>query len=111
MVGDLVILVKDLDDDNDEVAIRVEMPAFGRIGYVATSVQNCAEGTESAELIYDTFDGACFARVMFVTQKEAIAKMEYGIGELIFAAKVNIDTVEEFGPEVVRIERAKVMKY
>ena len=51
MVGDLVILVKDLDDDNDEVAIRVEMPAFGRIGYVATSVQNCAEGTESAELI------------------------------------------------------------
>ena len=48
---------------------------------------------------------------MFVTQKEAIAKMEYGIGELIFAAKVNIDTVEEFGPEVVRIERAKVMKY
>ena len=72
-VGRIVKLVKDIDNDYDEDAIRVELPFIDTIGYVANSVNTVFAGTCSAGKLYDKIDDYAYAQVMFITHSSVIA--------------------------------------
>ena len=72
-VGRIVKLVKDVDNEYDDDAIRVELPFIDTIGYVANSVNTVFAGTCSAGRIYDKIDEYAYARVMFITHSSVIA--------------------------------------
>ena len=72
-VGRIVKLVKDIDNEYDEDAIRVELPFIDTIGYVANSVNTVFAGTCSAGKLYDKIDDYAYAKVMFITHSSVIA--------------------------------------
>lgn len=72
-VGRVVKLVKEHDNENDEDAIRVELPFIDTIGYVANSTNTVYKGTHSAGRLYDKIGEEAFAQIMFVTHSSAIA--------------------------------------
>lgn len=72
-VGRVVKLVKDKENEQDEDAIRVELPFIDTIGYVANSTNTVYKGTYSAGRLYDKFGDEIFAQIMFITHSSAIA--------------------------------------
>ena len=72
-VGRIVKIVKDVDNEHDEDAIRVELPFIDTIGYVANSVNTVFAGTCSAGKLYDKIDDYAYAQVMFITHSSVIA--------------------------------------
>lgn len=72
-VGRVVKIVKDVDNQYDEDAIRVELPYIDTIGYVANSVNTVFAGTYSAGKLYDKIGDYAYARVMFITHSSVIA--------------------------------------
>ena len=72
-VGRIVKIVKDVDNQYDEDAIRVELPFIDTIGYVANSVNTVFAGTCSAGKLYDKIDDYAYAQVMFITHSSVIA--------------------------------------
>jgi hypothetical protein len=87
-VGDLVLLAKEPDNENDAEAVRVLLPRLGTVGYVANSPSTVARGTQSAGRIHDSFGAAVFARILFVTRGEVIARLEPGIEEAVDVLRV-----------------------
>lgn len=81
-VGDLVLLVKEPDNEADGEAVRVQLPRIGTVGYVANSPSTVARGTQSAGRIHESFGEAVFARVCFVTRGDVIARLEPGVEEV-----------------------------
>ena len=72
-IGRIVKIVKDVDNEYDEDAIRVELPFIDTIGYVANSVNTVFAGTYSAGKLYDKIDDYAYAQVMFITHSSVIA--------------------------------------
>lgn len=72
-VGRIVKIVKDVDNQYDEDAIRVELPFIDTIGYVANSVNTVFAGTCSAGKLYDKIGDYAYARIMFITHSSVIA--------------------------------------
>ena len=72
-VGRIVKIVKDVDNQYDEDAIRVELPFIDTIGYVANSVHTVCAGTHSAGKLYDKIGDYAYAQVMFITHSSVIA--------------------------------------
>ena len=72
-VGRIVKIVKDLDNEYDEDAIRVELPFIDTIGYVANSVNTVFAGTCSAGKLYEKIGDYAYAQVMFITHSSVIA--------------------------------------
>ncbi len=88
-IGTIVSLKKDLDNEYDSEAIKVELPCIGKVGYVANNYKTIAKGTMSAGRIYDKIGTAAFAKVMFICEKSVIAEVvncgiERGIWENVF---------------------------
>ena len=72
-VGRIVKIIKDIDNQYDEEAIRVELPFIDTIGYVANSVNTVFAGTCSAGKLYDKIGDYAYAQVMFITHSSVIA--------------------------------------
>jgi hypothetical protein len=74
-VDGIVKLVKEPDNKYDTEAIACEMRYFGRIGYVANSVSSVVKGCMSSGRVYDKIEDEYFARIKFITDNLAIAKV------------------------------------
>ena len=72
-VGRIVKIVKDINNEYDEDAIRVELPFIDTIGYVANSVNTVFAGTCSSGKLYDKIDDYAYAQVMFIPHSSVIA--------------------------------------
>ncbi len=71
----IIKLVKEPTNRYDNEAIACEMRYFGKIGYVSNSVQTVAKGTMSAGRLYDKITDEYFAKIMFIIDNIAIAKV------------------------------------
>ena len=71
----LVKLVKEPDNKYDTEAIACEMRYFGKIGYLANSTQTVIKGCMSAGRVLDKIDDEYFAKIKFITNNMAIAKI------------------------------------
>ena len=71
----IVKLVKEPDNKYDAEAIACEMRYFGRIGYVANSVNSVIKGCMSSGRVYDKIEDEYFARIKFISDHNAIAKV------------------------------------
>lgn len=78
MVGDYVVLRKNhdnnYDDETIEVSVREGKGSYNSM-YVANSVRTVVRGTRSSGRIYDKFNAAARAQVMFVFRDMAIARV------------------------------------
>ena len=72
-VGRIVKIVKDVENQHDEEAIRVELPFIDTIGYVANSTNTVFAGTYSAGRLYEKIGEYAYAQVMFITHSSVIA--------------------------------------
>ena len=68
-------LVKEPDNKYDAEAIACEMRYFGKIGYLANSVNSVIKGCMSSGRVYDKIEDEYFARIKFITDHNAIAKV------------------------------------
>lgn len=71
----IVKLVKEPDNKYDTEAIACEMRYFGKIGYVANSTHTVVKGCMSGGRLYDKINDEYFAKIKFVTDSVAIAKV------------------------------------
>ncbi|WP_407391620.1 hypothetical protein [Methanobrevibacter sp.] len=71
----IVKLVKEPSNHHDAEAIACEMRHFGKIGYLANSTQTVVRGTMSAGRLYDKITDEYFAKIKFITDNNAIAKV------------------------------------
>lgn len=71
----IVKLVKEPDNENDDEAIRVELPYIDTIGYVANSTHTVYGGTQSAGRIYNKIGDTAYAQVKFITHAGVIAQV------------------------------------
>lgn len=76
-VGNLICCKKEPDNMYDAEAIRVVYAGDETIGYVANSYTTVAFGTMSGGRVYDTVKKMFYARVLFITNKQIICKVEY----------------------------------
>ncbi|MBQ8504204.1 MAG: HIRAN domain-containing protein [Clostridia bacterium] len=74
-IGRILKLIKDIDNQYDKDAIRVELPFIGAVGYTANSVHTVYQGTSSASRLYEKIGDKCYARVMFITHSSVIAQV------------------------------------
>ena len=70
-----VKLVKEPDNKYDTEAIACEMRYFGKIGYVANSTNTVVKGCMSGGRLYDKINDEYFAKIKFITDSLAIAKV------------------------------------
>ncbi len=71
----IVKLVKEPDNKYDAEAIACEMRYFGKIGYVSNSTHTVVKGCMSAGRLYDKINDEYFAKIKFITESIAIAKV------------------------------------
>jgi hypothetical protein len=71
----IVKLVKEPDNKYDAEAIACEMRYFGKIGYLANSVNSVIKGCMSSGRVYDKIEDEYYARIKFITDHNAIAKV------------------------------------
>ena len=71
----IIKLVKEPDNKYDAEAIACEMRHFGKIGYVANSVNSVIKGCMSSGRVIDKIDDEDFAKIHFITHHDAIAKV------------------------------------
>ncbi|MBR3248743.1 helix-turn-helix transcriptional regulator [Candidatus Saccharibacteria bacterium] len=78
-VGDYVVLRKDCGSEFDDETIRAYVDGVDEGGcqyaFVANSVRTVVRGTRSAGRIYDKFDVAARAQIMFTYKSLAIARV------------------------------------
>jgi len=75
-VNEIVNLKKEPTNPYDEEAIKVTSDQGATYGYVANSVHTKAKGTHSAGYIYESFRDKTTARIVFVYDEMAIAKIK-----------------------------------
>ena len=68
-------LVKEPDNPYDAESIACEMRYFGKIGYVANSTHTVIKGCMSSGRVYDKINDEYFAKIRFVKDTIAIAKI------------------------------------
>lgn len=102
--GQIVHLIKDPDNPHDHEAIKVEMTAIGKIGYVANSPHTVPKGCRSAGRIYDRFEQHVCGMVRFVVKDTAIVELTPGIEEM-YIIKTTEDVV--FSPCLGRKDQVK----
>lgn len=71
----IVRLVKEPDNRYDTEAIACEMRHYGKIGYTSNSTSTVIKGCMSAGRVYDKIDENYFAKIKFVKDSTAIAKI------------------------------------
>ena len=71
----IVKLVKEPKNKYDTEAIACEMRYFGKIGYVANSVDSVIKGCMSSGRVFDKIEDEYFAKIQFITGNNAIAKI------------------------------------
>jgi hypothetical protein len=71
----IIKLVKEPNNKYDTEAIACEMRHFGKIGYVANSVNSVIRGCMSSGRVYDKIEDGYFAKIKFYTGNMAIAKI------------------------------------
>ena len=64
-----------MDNEYDLEAIACEIKYIGKTGYIANSVSTVTKGTMSAGRIYDKITDEYFAKIKFITDSIAIAKV------------------------------------
>ena len=69
-------LYKEPDNEFDKEAIRVEMKGLGKIGYVANIPYTVLGESMSAGRIYDRFKKKAVGKVLFVTPKGTLCKLQ-----------------------------------
>lgn len=74
-IDGIVKLLKEPDNKYDTEAIACEMRYFGKIGYVANSTNTVVKGTMSAGRLYDKINDEYFAKIKFIANQIAIAKV------------------------------------
>ena len=75
-VGQRLLIEKDIDNEEDDEAIRVISDAGVTFGHVANSVRTVARGCKSAGRIYDWFEKQTEIRIMFILSDVVIASVE-----------------------------------
>ena len=75
VLNKIVKLTKEPNNKYDTEAIACEMRYFGKIGYVANSTSTVVTGTMSAGRLYDKISDEYFAKIRFITDSTAIAKV------------------------------------
>ena len=75
MVGDIVLIVKDLKNKFDDEAIAELMKNVGQIRYIANRIHTVARGTKSAGRVYDTFEEFNYGIVKFILKDNAIVEL------------------------------------
>ncbi len=73
--GMKVTLVKEPDNEYDKEAIRAEIKALGKVGYVANSFYSVLGECMSAGRIYDKIPDIATAKVKFILPKAIICKI------------------------------------
>ena len=71
----IVKLVKEPDNKYDTEAIACEMRYFGKIGYVANSVNSVIKGCMSSGRVFDKIEDEYYSKIKFITENNAIAKI------------------------------------
>lgn len=71
----IIKLVKEPNNKYDTEAISCEMRYFGKIGYVANSVDSVIKGCMSSGRVFDKIEDEYFARIKFITGNNAIAQI------------------------------------
>lgn len=74
-INGIIKLVKEPDNKYDTEAIACEMRYFGKIGYVANSTNTVVKGCMSSGRVYDKIEDEYFAKIKFITDHIAIAKI------------------------------------
>ena len=74
-IDGIVKLVKEPDNKYDTEAIACAMRYYGKIGYVANSTNTVVKGTMSAGRLYDKINDEYFAKIKFIANQIAIAKV------------------------------------
>ncbi|MBR2666211.1 MAG: hypothetical protein IKI27_01290 [Methanobrevibacter sp.] len=74
-IDGIVKLVKEPENKYDTEAIACEMRYFGKIGYVANSTHTVVKGCMSAGRVYDKINDEYFAKIKFIKDTIAIAKI------------------------------------
>ncbi len=74
-IGAKCCLIKDVDNDYDDEAIKVVLGKSLIVGYVANSSYTVIRGTLSAGRLYDKFDSQLDAKVLFIDNNSVIAKV------------------------------------
>jgi len=75
VLNGIVKLQKEPDNKYDSEAIACEMRYYGKIGYISNSTNTVARGTMSAGRIYDKITDEYFAKIKFIIENKAIAKI------------------------------------
>ncbi|HHX22960.1 MAG: DNA-binding protein [Tepidanaerobacteraceae bacterium] len=73
--GQILRLVKDIENDYDGEAIMTLLDPIGKVGYVANSTHTVPLGCWSAGRLYDTFETVTYAVVRFITKEIVIAEI------------------------------------
>lgn len=76
--GMAVTLEKDLKNEYDKEAIKVNMPGLGQVGWVANSVGTVLGDCYSAGRIYDKIGDTAEAVIAYVTPKGCVCEMTVG---------------------------------
>ena len=71
----IIKLIKEADNQHDNEAIACEMRYFGKIGYLANSTHTVIKGCMSAGRVYDKINDEYFAKIIFIKDNFAIAKV------------------------------------
>ncbi len=74
--GMKVKLIKELDNEYDKEAIRVELKGMGKIGYVANSPYTVLGESRSAGRMYDLMKKKAKGRVLLVTPKGVLCELK-----------------------------------
>ena len=74
-VGSIIKLIKEPDNDHDTEAIICEIKYIGKVGYIANSTRTVIKGTMSAGRLYDKISDVSFAKIRFIGDNSAIAKI------------------------------------
>lgn len=75
IIGNQFQCVKEPDNEFDTDAIKVEMPGFGTVGYIANSPNTKADGTLTAGRIYDRVGEKFNIQVMFSSFTKIICRV------------------------------------
>ena len=74
--GMKVKLVKDLKNEYDTEAIKVEMEGFGQVGFVANSTFSVLGESKSAGRLYDKIGDEAFGKVKYILPQGVLCEVD-----------------------------------
>lgn len=77
--GMKVNLIKDVDNEYDKEAIKVEMEGLGKVGYIANSPHTVIGESMSAGRIYDKIEEVTTATVVYVLPQGLLCSLDEGM--------------------------------